>query len=86
MPLYTLSSVKRRAFLDAFGVGIGFTLVLVLLGSVREILGSGTIFGTQVMWESFHPWGVMILPPGAFLALGLMIGVSNWLNELGEKK
>jgi len=75
-----------RSFLDAFGVGIGFTLVLVLLGSIREILGSGTIFGAEIMWNSFHPWAVMILPPGAFLALGLMIGASNWLNELGEKK
>ncbi len=75
-----------RSFLDAVGVGIGFTLVLVVLGGVREILGSGTIFGIEIMWSSFHPWAVMILPPGAFLALGLMIGASNWLNELGEKK
>ncbi len=75
-----------RSFLDAFGVGLGFTLVLVLLGTIRELFGSGTIFGIQVMWDSFHPWAVMILPPGAFLALGLMIGASNWLNELGEKK
>lgn len=75
-----------RSVLDAIGVGIGFTLVLVVLGGVREILGSGTLFGAEVMWSGFHPWAVMILPPGAFLALGLMIGVSNWLNELGEKK
>ncbi|MEA1986396.1 MAG: electron transport complex subunit E [Candidatus Marinimicrobia bacterium] len=75
-----------RSALDAIGVGIGFTLVLVVLGGVREILGSGTLFGAEVMWSGFHPWAVMILPPGAFLALGLMIGVSNWLNELGEKK
>jgi len=74
-----------RSILDALGMGIGFTLVLVVLSGIRELLGSGTLLGMQVMWPSFSPWMVMILPPGAFLTLGLMIGASNWINDRRTK-
>ncbi len=74
-----------RSILDALGMGIGFTLVLIILSAIRELLGSGTILGIQVMWASFTPWMVMILPPGAFLTLGLMIGASNWINDRRAK-
>lgn len=70
-----------RSVLDALGMGIGFTFVLLILSAIRELLGSGTIMGVQIMWDSFSPWMVMILPPGAFLTLGLMIGASNWIND-----
>ncbi|MDK2976670.1 MAG: H+/Na+-translocating ferredoxin:NAD+ oxidoreductase subunit [Candidatus Marinimicrobia bacterium] len=70
-----------RSILDALGMGLGFTLVLLILSTIRELLGSGTILGYQVMWDSFSPWMVMVLPPGAFLTLGLMIGASNWIND-----
>lgn len=70
-----------RAVIDALGMGLGFILVLVALGIVREILGAGTIFGATVLGDWFEPWMVMILPPGAFLTLGIMIGVANWYND-----
>ncbi|MCK5520733.1 MAG: electron transport complex subunit RsxE, partial [Candidatus Marinimicrobia bacterium] len=70
-----------RAFLDAIGMGIGFLIVLVLLGAVRELLGNGTIFGVSLLWDSFKPWMIMILPPGAFLSLGLIIAGANAINE-----
>jgi Na+-translocating ferredoxin:NAD+ oxidoreductase subunit E len=70
-----------RSILDAVGMGLGFTLVLLILSAIRELLGSGTIMGVQIMWDSFSPWMVMMLPPGAFLTLGLMIGASNWIND-----
>jgi len=70
-----------RSILDALGMGLGFTMVLLILSAIRELLGSGTILGYQIMWDSFSPWMVMILPPGAFLTLGLMIGASNWIND-----
>ncbi len=69
-----------RSMIDALGMGTGFTLTLVVLGSIREILGTGMIFGAQIMPDNFVPWLVMILPPGAFLTLGLMIGTFNWIN------
>lgn len=61
-------------------MSIGFTLTLIVLGSIRELLGSGTIFSFQIMPASFQPWMVMGLPPGAFLTLGLMIGIANWVK------
>lgn len=70
-----------RSILDALGMGIGFILVLVVLGGIREILGSATLFNIQVLGDWFNPWMVMILPPGAFLTLGLLIGLGNWYNE-----
>ncbi len=70
-----------RSLLDALGMGLGFTMTLLVLSSIREILGSGTWFGMDVMWGSFSPWSVMILPPGAFLALGCLIAGANWINN-----
>ena len=70
-----------RSIIDALGMGLGFVFVLVVLGSIREILGSATLFNIQVLGDWFNPWMIMILPPGAFLALGLLIGFGNWLNE-----
>lgn len=71
----------HRAIIDALGMSIGFTLTLIILGSIRELLGSGTIFSFQIMPASFQPWMVMGLPPGAFLTLGLMIGIVNWISS-----
>ena len=65
------------AFVDAVGMGTGFTLGLLVLGTIREILGSGTIFG----FLRFEPWVIMILPGGAFITLGLLIGLMNILKE-----
>jgi len=70
-----------RALVDALGMGIGFILVLVTLGVIREILGAGTVFGATVLGDWFDPWMVMILPPGAFLTLGILIALANWYND-----
>ncbi len=70
---------------DGLGMGLGFTLSLTVLGAIREILGSGTItlFGTQLvtMWGSFKPFTFMVEAPGAFVALGLLLGLMNVLGE-----
>ncbi|MFO7295785.1 MAG: electron transport complex subunit E, partial [Clostridia bacterium] len=64
---------------DGLGMGVGFTLALLLLGSIREILGAGTWFGMPVFPESFSPAVIMILPPGGFITLGLVLGLLNKL-------
>jgi len=70
-----------RSFLDALGMGLGFTCALIVLGAIREILGAGTVFGYRVMWDGFSNWIVMILPAGAFLTLGLLVGVFNMVDK-----
>jgi electron transport complex protein RnfE len=69
---------------DGLGMGLGFTLALVILGSIRELLGNGTIFGVTVISWGFQPALVMLLPPGAFLALGLLLGLMNKLQKKEE--
>jgi len=66
---------------DAIGMGIGFTLALTVLGMVRELLGSGSLFGATILGGSFEPALIMILPPGAFLALGFLIGLVNFISR-----
>lgn len=66
-----------RAILDALGMGSGFTLALIILGGIREIIGSRELFGMQVLPNQFEPWLIMILPAGAFLTLGLLLGLAN---------
>jgi electron transport complex protein RnfE len=71
---------------DALGMGVGFTFALLILASVREILGSGSIFNVQILGSAFEPWVIMILPPGAFLTLGILIGIMNKIVKDIEKK
>jgi len=66
-----------KSLLDALGMSIGFTWVLVLLGLVRELLGFGTVAGFRVFGTWFEPWIVMILPPGAFITLGIFVGLQK---------
>ncbi len=75
-----------RSFFDALGMGVGFTCALVILGAVREILGAGTIFGYRIMWQGFTNWIVMVLPAGAFITLGLLVGVFNVIDKAVQKK
>jgi electron transport complex protein RnfE len=72
-----------RAVLDGAGMGVGFTFALFCLGSVREILGNGSLFGYALFPESFQPWIIMILPGGGFFTL------AGWLlvfNAFAERK
>jgi len=61
------------SMIDGLGMGIGFTLALIILGSVRELLGAGTIFGLTITAGTVLPVLIMIMPPGAFIALGFIL-------------
>ena len=69
------------ALADALGMSIGFSFALVLLGAIREVLGSGSLFGVSLFGPRFEPWVIMILPPGGFLSLGLLLAVFAWGAE-----
>ncbi len=72
--------------LDGIGMGIGFTLALTILGAVREILGAGTIFQFAIFGAGFKPALIMILPPGAFLTLGLLLALNNVIKARKAKE
>ncbi len=66
-----------QSITDGLGMGIGFTLALVVLGIVREIIGFGSVFGSNLFPEAFAPMSIMTMPPGAFLALGILMAIFN---------
>jgi electron transport complex protein RnfE len=66
-----------NAILDGLGMGVGFTIALLCLGGVREILGSGSFFGLALFPEAFEPWIVMILPGGGFFTLAAWLLLIN---------
>ena len=74
------------AIADGVGMSLGFALALGSIATVREILGSGTWFNLTVLSPAakggwFPTWGIMVLPPGAFLTLGLLLGLAEWIGE-----
>jgi Na+-translocating ferredoxin:NAD+ oxidoreductase subunit E len=71
---------------NGLGMGVGFTIALLCLGSVREILGAGSLFGIPLFAENFQPWVVMILPPGGFFVLGGWLLLFNWFRQRRERK
>lgn len=69
-----------RSALDALGMGVGFTLALLSIGVIREILGNGSLFGVALFPEGFQTWTVMVLPSGGFFAMALWLLVVDWLK------
>ncbi|MFO7636911.1 MAG: electron transport complex subunit E [Clostridia bacterium] len=68
------------SILDALGMGIGFTLALVVIGSIREILGTGHVFGMNLTGGAIPPAVIFIMPPGAFLVLGFLLALINKIS------
>ena len=64
---------------DGLGMGLGFTLAITLISSIRELFGAGTLFGVQVMPESYLPMGILVKPAGGFIVLGLTLALVNKL-------
>ncbi|HYE81272.1 MAG TPA: electron transport complex subunit E [Clostridia bacterium] len=71
-----------NSIMDGIGMGLGFTVALTVISAVREVLGAGTFFGMQLFGAGFKPALIMILPPGGFLAYGLLIAAFNKITSL----
>ncbi|MEK7443751.1 MAG: electron transport complex subunit E [candidate division NC10 bacterium] len=70
-----------RSVLDAVGMGIGFMIMMLIMGSVREVLGSGTFLGVSLFGPGFEPWVIMVLPPGGFFTLAFVLLAVAWLKR-----
>ena len=71
---------------DGIGMGLGFTVGLTCIGAVREIIGSGKVFGFRIMPEAYEPFTIFILAPGAFLVLSLLVALQNRIKRSKEAK
>jgi len=80
----------RLSLADAFGMSVGFTLALAMIGAMREVLGSGSLLGFRLFGDQFEPWAIMILPPGGFLSLGVLLvifaAIQNRRKKLSESE
>ena len=87
---YAMSNPPWRSFLDGIGNGLGYTWILVVVGTIREILGSGTLLGFHIVPQALYDAGyvnngLMVLAPGAFLLLGVIVWVQRSISGYSEK-
>ena len=83
---YASKHPPLKTLVNSLGMGVGFTLALLCLGVVREVLGAGTFLGIPLFGAGFEPWVVMILPPGGFFVLGAWLLLFNWLRDRKERR
>lgn len=83
---YASKNPPHKAVINALGMGLGFTIALLHLGILREILGSGTLFGVSLFPEAFQPWAIFVLPPGGFFVLAFWLVFYSWLRERRANK
>ena len=69
------------SLIDAIGMGLGFTLALIMISTIREFLGAGSILGYQILGKWYTPWLIMGLPPGAFFTFGILMGLINFIER-----
>jgi len=70
-----------RATADALGMGLGYAWAITVISMVRELLGNGTLFDIPVFGQNFTQWVIMLLPPGAFIVMGILVGLMNLITR-----
>lgn len=80
--MFASKNTVYKSIIDALGMGAGFCAALILMGGFRELLGNGTVFGFDVFGGKIEPALIMILPPGGFLAFGLILAAINSLSGI----
>ena len=83
---YASKQKLHTTLVNSLGMGAGFTIALLALGTVRELLGNGSLLGIPIMPVDFQPWVVMILPPGGFFVLGAWLLLFEYLKQRKEKR
>ena len=84
---FAISNDPVSSFVDGVASGLGYTVVLVLIALIRELLGFGSVFGIRIMPESFVPWTMMVMPPAAFFILPIVMWIANaHLKKEGDAK
>ena len=83
---YASKNPVLPSLFDGIGMGLGFTIALTMIGAVRELLGTGQIFGVTIMPSGYVPVSIFIMAPGAFFVLAMLTAIQNQVKINGEKK
>ena len=75
-----------KSFCDGFGMGCGFTLAMLVISVIRELIGAGSILGIPVMGADYQPMLMMVLPPGAFILIGYLVAATKTWNASRERR
>ena len=78
---YAQKNPPFESFLDGIASGLGYTFVLLAISFVRELLGFGSVFGIQLLGDWWTPWTIMIMPPGAFFVLAVVIWITHNIQD-----
>lgn len=78
---YAAKNSVINSIFDGIGNGLGFTLSLTVIGIIREFLGSGKLFGLDILGKAFDPALIFILPPGAFITIGVLVAIINKMKQ-----
>jgi len=81
---FASSNPAWPSFVDGLGCGIGYSAVLIVIAFFRELMGQGSLFGVQVLGDWWRPWTIMVMPPGAFFALALVIWAARRWSGAAE--
>ena len=82
---YASKNSILNSMFDGIGTGLAFTLSLTVIGSIREIIGSGKLFGLSMVDKLFDPAMIFILPPGAFITIGVLVAIINKYKQKGSR-
>lgn len=83
---YASKNNPLLSIFDGIGIGLGFTIALTLIGAVRELIGAGTLFGKQIMPETYEPVSIFVMAPGAFFVLAILCAIQNKLKLKGANR
>jgi electron transport complex protein RnfE len=72
---FSSKNAVAASLMDGIGMGIGFTLIIGMIGAIRELVGNGSVFGHPLMPTAYQPFLILILPPGAFLVIGFLLAL-----------
>ncbi|MEX2284109.1 MAG: Rnf-Nqr domain containing protein, partial [Gemmatimonadota bacterium] len=83
---FAAKNTVYRSMLDAVGNSAGFAVALLLMSSLRELLGSGSLLGFNLLGPNFEPWVIMVLPPGGFFTLAAYLLLFGWWRERQQRR
>lgn len=72
--------------IDGLGMGLGFTMAITIIGCIRELFGTGSLFGLRIMGASYEPMLILVLAPGGFIVFGLVLGIANIIMKRADAK